>query len=75
MSSAISANWTSVNAACQPLVDQLVADAQALQLEVRTLSNGTRIIDAGINCVGGLGRSLNWRNLHGWTGYSNTGYQ
>ena len=54
MSSAISANWTSVNAACQPLVDQLVADAQALQLEVSTLSNGTRIIDAGINCVGGL---------------------
>jgi methenyltetrahydromethanopterin cyclohydrolase len=54
MSSAISANWTSVNAACQPLVDQLVTDAQALQLEVSTLSNGTRIIDAGINCVGGL---------------------
>jgi methenyltetrahydromethanopterin cyclohydrolase len=54
MSSAISANWASVNAACQPLVDQLVADAQALQLEVSTLSNGTRIVDAGINCVGGL---------------------
>lgn len=54
MSSAISANWASVNAACQPLVDQLVADAQALQLEISTLSNGTRIVDAGINCVGGL---------------------
>jgi len=54
MSSALSANWTSVNAACQPLIDHLVADAQALQLDVSTLSNGTRIIDAGINCTGGL---------------------
>jgi len=54
MSDAISANWTSVNAICNPLVDKLVADAQALQLEVSTLSNGTRIIDAGINCNGGL---------------------
>lgn len=54
MSDSISANWTSVNAACQPLVDSLVANAQALQLEISTLSNGTRIIDAGINCTGGL---------------------
>jgi len=54
MSGTISANWTSVNAACQPLVERLVADAQALQLEISTLSNGTRIVDAGINCVGGL---------------------
>jgi len=54
MSDSLSANWTSVNATCQPLVENLVADAQALQLEVSTLSNGTRIIDAGINCVGGL---------------------
>ena len=54
MSSDISANWTSVNAICNPLVENLVADAQALQLEVSTLSNGTRIVDAGINCVGGL---------------------
>jgi len=54
MSSEISANWTSVNAACQPLVDALVSDAEALQLEISTLSNGTRIIDAGIKCNGGL---------------------
>lgn len=54
MSGKISANWSSVNAACQPLVERLVADAQALQLEISTLSNGTRIVDAGINCVGGL---------------------
>jgi len=50
----LSANWTSVNAACQPLVDALLQDAQALQLEISSLSNGTRIIDAGIKARGGL---------------------
>lgn len=54
MSSEISANWTSVNAACQPLVDSLIADADALQLRISRLPNGTRIVDAGIDCVGGL---------------------
>lgn len=54
MSTELSANWTSVNAACQPLVDALIADAQALNLEISTLENGTRIVDAGINCNGGL---------------------
>jgi methenyltetrahydromethanopterin cyclohydrolase len=54
MSNSISANWTSVNATCQPLVENLVENAQALQLEISTLSNGTRIIDAGIKCNGGL---------------------
>ncbi len=50
----LSANWTSVNAACQPLVDALLQDAQALQLEISSLSNGTRIVDAGIKARGGL---------------------
>ncbi|MEX1199353.1 MAG: methenyltetrahydromethanopterin cyclohydrolase [Methylophaga sp.] len=50
----LSANWTSVNAACQPLLDDLIKDAQALQLEISTLSNGTRVVDAGINARGGL---------------------
>ena len=54
MSNAISTNWASVNKASQHLVDQLVADAKALQLEIHTLSNGTRIVDAGVNCTGGL---------------------
>lgn len=54
MSSELSANWTSVNAACQPLVDALISDASALQIEISTLKNGTRIVDAGINCTGGL---------------------
>ena len=54
MSDAISTNWASVNKASQSLVDQLVADAKTLQLEINTLSNGTRIVDAGVNCTGGL---------------------
>ncbi len=54
MSTDISAKWTSVNAACQPLVDALIDNAEALQLEISTLSNGTRVVDAGINCNGGL---------------------
>ena len=54
MSNVISTNWASVNKASQPLVDQLVEDAQALQIEINTLNNGTRIIDAGVNCIGGL---------------------
>ncbi|AFJ02913.1 N(5),N(10)-methenyltetrahydromethanopterin cyclohydrolase [Methylophaga frappieri] len=51
---ALSANWTSVNASCQPLVDELINQADALQLIISTLSNGTRIVDAGIKAVGGL---------------------
>lgn len=54
MSSQISANWTSVNAACKPLVDKLIDNAQALQLEISHLSNGTRVVDAGIKASGGL---------------------
>ncbi|WP_417511796.1 methenyltetrahydromethanopterin cyclohydrolase [Methylophaga sp.] len=54
MSTDISAKWTSVNAACQPLVDALIDNAEALQLEISTLSNGIRVVDAGINCNGGL---------------------
>lgn len=50
----LSANWTNVNAACQPLVDALLEDAQALQLEISSLSNGTTIVDAGIKARGGL---------------------
>lgn len=54
MSSDISTHWTSVNAACQPLVEQLVADAEALQLKISYMRNGTRVVDAGIDCRGGL---------------------
>lgn len=54
MSSQISANWTSVNAASKPLVDKLIDNAQALQLEISHLSNGTRVVDAGIKATGGL---------------------
>lgn len=60
----------SVNALTAPLVQSLTADAQALRLRIETLSNGTTVVDAGIEvlgsleagrriaeiCLGGLGR-------------------
>lgn len=44
----------SINQLTQPLVDQLVSDADALRVGVSKLDNGCRIIDAGINFPGGL---------------------
>jgi methenyltetrahydromethanopterin cyclohydrolase len=36
------------------LVETLVEEAKALRLGISNLSNGTRVIDAGIECAGGL---------------------
>jgi methenyltetrahydromethanopterin cyclohydrolase len=43
-----------LNLRAQRLVDTLIEDAQSLRLQVGSLENGTRIIDAGIEAVGGL---------------------
>lgn len=56
----LSANWTSVNAACQPLVAALLEDAQALQLEISSLINGTTIVDAGIKPRWSGSRPADW---------------
>ena len=40
------------------LADNLFADAEALTVAVETLSNGTRLIDCGINVSGGLDAGL-----------------
>ncbi|MGR8979753.1 MAG: methenyltetrahydromethanopterin cyclohydrolase [Gammaproteobacteria bacterium] len=45
---------TSVNKLTQPLVVQLIADADKLRVAVDTLENGCRIVDAGIKAPGGL---------------------
>lgn len=50
----LSRDWISVNAATQPLVEALVDNAKALQLEISQLDNGTHIVDAGIQARGGL---------------------
>lgn len=50
----LSRDWTSINAATKPLVEALIQNAQALQLEISYLSNGTCIVDAGIHARGGL---------------------
>lgn len=44
----------SVNKLTQPLVQELIDNADKLRLGVQTLDNGCTIIDAGINVPGGL---------------------
>ena len=46
--------WPSINRLTQPLLENLKRDADALRLKVMTLSNGTTLIDAGIDARGGL---------------------
>jgi len=50
----------SINTLTQPLVTQLVADADTLRLAIDYLDNGCRIVDAGVQALGGLeaGRRL-----------------
>ena len=44
----------SINKLTQPLVEHLVENADTLRVVVSKLENGCRIIDASINCPGGL---------------------
>ena len=44
----------SVNKLTQPLVQQLIAQADKLRVGIDVLENGCTVIDAGINAVGGL---------------------
>lgn len=44
----------SLNRRTEVLVDNLLADARALRLNVQRFENGTRIIDAGIQCTGSI---------------------
>jgi methenyltetrahydromethanopterin cyclohydrolase len=44
----------SVNKLTQPLVQQLIDQADKLRVGVQILDNGSTLIDAGINAVGGL---------------------
>ncbi len=44
----------SVNELTQPLVQELIENADKLRLDIQTLDNGCTVIDAGINAPGGL---------------------
>ncbi len=46
--------WPSINRLTQPLLENLKRDVTILRLKLDTLSNGTTIIDAGIDAHGGL---------------------
>ena len=45
---------TSINALSNPRVEDLALAAPGLRLKTWRLDGGTRIIDAGIDCRGGL---------------------
>lgn len=45
----------SVNRRAAAIVEQMVADAQALRIEVLRLKNGTQVIDCGVKTEGGFG--------------------
>jgi methenyltetrahydromethanopterin cyclohydrolase len=47
-------NFPSVNKLASPLVRSLVEQADSLRLEILKFDNGTTVIDAGINAIGGL---------------------
>ncbi|NOS87219.1 MAG: methenyltetrahydromethanopterin cyclohydrolase [Methylococcaceae bacterium] len=47
-------HFASVNHLTQPLVNQLISQADKLRVAVSTLENGSTLIDAGINVPGGL---------------------
>ena len=44
----------SLNKLTAPLVENLIVNAESLRLDVSNLNDGTRIIDAGINAIGGI---------------------
>ena len=44
----------SLNRLTQPLVRQLIADAASLRIGVEQVAGGCTLIDAGIDCIGGL---------------------
>ena len=44
----------SINKLAQPLVQELIDNADKLRLDIQTMDNGCTIIDAGINVPGGL---------------------
>ncbi len=46
--------WPSINRLTQPLLEHLKRDADVLRLKLDTLGDGTTIIDAGIDTLGGL---------------------
>jgi methenyltetrahydromethanopterin cyclohydrolase len=44
----------------QPLLRQLIDDAAALRLRVETTAEGCTLVDAGIDCAGGIAAWVDW---------------
>lgn len=54
MENTIRSDWPSVSMRAAPLVDALLSDAAVLRVGVERMDNGCAIVDAGIDCPGGL---------------------
>lgn len=54
MENSIRSDWPSVSMKAAPLVDALLNDAAALRIGVERMDNGCVVVDAGIECTGGL---------------------
>lgn len=54
----MTADWPSVNTLVAPLVDKLIADAATLRIGTARPKPGYTLIDAGIDCRGGLEAGL-----------------
>lgn len=48
----------SLNRLTQPLLDRLIEDAAALRIGLETTSEGCTLVDAGIDCIGGIEAGL-----------------
>lgn len=58
MTGRIKNQWPSVNTLVAPSVRRLVDDAETLCIDVKQSENGATIIDAGIDCSGGIDAGL-----------------
>ena len=58
MGGGVSGDGLGLNERAWQIADQMVANADALRVAARTLANGARVIDAGIDHPGGYGAGL-----------------
>ena len=58
MGGGVSGDGLGLNERAWLIADQMVANADALRIGARTLANGARVIDAGIEHPGGYGAGL-----------------
>ena len=71
MSKLNDSNFPSVNALSAPIVQSLIDNADALRLGVSKMSNGTTVIDAGIDWPDTKEPGVRCGHLHARTNFQN----